>query len=94
MSRSKDIAEILGATEAENTTNASLGDGGGAGGLDSAATNTLIDAKLQVLDVSDVVGADGNYGEYLKSLGNGEAEWTDLATQAKQKAFAMNITFG
>lgn len=70
------------------------GAGGAGGGLDSAATNTLIDAKLQVLDVSDVVGADGNYGEYLKSLGNGEAEWTDLATQAKQKAFAMNIIFG
>ena len=54
------------------------GAGGAGGGLDSAATNTLIDAKLQVLDVSDVVGADGNAGQLLKSLGNGEAEWTDL----------------
>jgi acetolactate synthase small subunit len=68
--------------------------GGGGGGTDSASVNTLIDAKLQVLDVSDIVGADGNYGEYLKSLGNGEAEWTDLATQAKQKAFAMALIFG
>ena len=31
MSRSKDIAEILGATEAENTENVSLGAGGGGG---------------------------------------------------------------
>jgi sugar lactone lactonase YvrE len=68
--------------------------GGGGGGTDSASVNTLIDAKLQVTDVSDIVGADGNYGEYLKSLGNGEAEWTDLATQAKQKAFAMALIFG
>ena len=35
MSRSKDIAEFLGATEAENTTNASLGDGSGGGGASS-----------------------------------------------------------
>jgi len=50
----------------------------GSGGLDSAATNILIDAKLQVTDVTDLVGADGNNGQLLKSLGNGEAEWTDL----------------
>ena len=38
MSRSKDIAEILGLTEAENTTNASLGDGSGGGSVTTYAT--------------------------------------------------------
>ena len=52
--------------------------GGGGGGLDSAATNSLIDAKIAVTDVSDIVGADGGNGQLLKSLGNGNAEWTDL----------------
>ena len=65
-------------TDAGTDTITITASGGGGGGLDSAATNTLIDAKLQVLDVSDVVGADGNAGQLLKSLGNGEAEWTDL----------------
>ena len=81
-------------TDAGTDTVTITASGGGGGGADSATINTLIDAKLQVLDVSDVVGADGNYGEYLKSLGNGEAEWTDLATQAKQKAIAMTLIFG
>jgi len=68
--------------------------GGGGGGLDSAATNTLIDAKTQVLDIADIVGSTGNNGEYLKSLGNGNAEWgtvtassgSGLATWQKKAA--------
>jgi len=52
----------------------------GSGGLDSALTNNLIDAKVQVLDIADIVGATGNPGEYLKSLGNGNAEWVTITT--------------
>jgi predicted small secreted protein len=52
----------------------------GSGGLDSALTNTLIDAKVQVLDIADIVGAAGNSGQYLKSLGNGNAEWATIST--------------
>jgi hypothetical protein len=52
----------------------------GSGGLDSAAANNLIDAKVQVLDIADIVGATGNPGEYLKSLGNGNASWTTIST--------------
>jgi sugar lactone lactonase YvrE len=52
--------------------------GGGGGSADSATINTLIDAKLQVADVTDFVGADGNAGQLLKSLGNGETAWTDF----------------
>lgn len=51
----------------------------GTGGIDSAAANTLIDAKVQVLDIADIVGAAGNSGEYLKSLGNGNAEWSTIS---------------
>jgi hypothetical protein len=65
-------------TDAGTDTITITASGGGGGGLDSAAANTLIDAKIQVLDVTDLVGADGNAGQLLKSLGNGETEWTDL----------------
>lgn len=98
---SADTLTLVAGTGITLTTNAgtdavtiAASGGGGGGGVDSAAVNTLIDAKLQVADVTDFVGADGNYGEYLKTLGNGETEWSDLATEAKQKAFAMNIIFG
>ena len=50
------------------------------GGVDSAAANTLIDAKIQVLDIADIVGSTGNPGEYLKSLGNGNASWENVTT--------------
>ena len=51
-----------------------------AGGIDSAAANTLIDAKVQVLNIADIVGANGNPGEYLKSLGSGNATWENVTT--------------
>ena len=46
MTRNRDIAQILGLTEAENTTNASLGDGSGGGGIDSAAVSSIITADV------------------------------------------------
>ena len=49
-------------------------------GTDSAAVNTMIDAKIQVIDIADIIGSTGNTGEYLKSLGNGNAEWTTIST--------------
>ena len=52
---------------------------GGSGSLDSAQVNELVDAKIQVLDIADIVGSTGNVGEYLKSLGNGNAEWASIA---------------
>jgi hypothetical protein len=45
-------------------------------GTDSSTVNTLIDAKIEVIDIADIIGATGNSGEYLKSLGNGNAEST------------------
>ena len=49
-------------------------------GLDSALSQTLIDATVQVLDISDIVGAEGTSGQYLKSLGSGNAGWESFTT--------------
>lgn len=46
MSRVRDLAQILGKTEAVNTTNVALGTGTGTGGVDSAATITLIQSTI------------------------------------------------
>ena len=54
--------------------------GAPSGGLDSALSQTLIDATVQVLDISDIVGAEGTSGQYLKSLGSGNAGWESFPT--------------
>ena len=51
-------------------------------GLDSALSIQLIDAKIQVLDIADIVGSSGNSGQYLKSLGSGDAEWANVLDSA------------
>ena len=57
MSRTRDLASILGKTEAANTTNVALGTGSG-GGLDSADTLQLIDSDyVQIRQVGQGVGA-------------------------------------
>ena len=48
--------------------------------LDSADITVLIDGSTQVLDIADIVGATGNSGEYLKSLGDGSAAWENITT--------------
>ena len=56
MSRTRDLASILGKTEAANTTNVALGTGGG--GLDSADTLQLIDSDyVQIRQVGQGTGA-------------------------------------
>ncbi len=61
---------------------------------DSATVNTLIDAKTQVLDIGDIVGADGTSGQVLKSLGNGNSTWIDQATLVRPHLVAgTNITY-
>jgi hypothetical protein len=63
-------------------------------GTDSATVNTLIDAKTQVLDIGDIVGADGTSGQVLKSLGNGNSTWIDQATLVRPHLVAgTNITY-
>ena len=54
----------------------------GEAGLDSALSIQLIDAKIQVLDIADIVGSSGNSGQYLKSLGSGDAEWANVLDSA------------
>ena len=64
------------------------------GGLDSAAANTLIDAKIQVVDIADIVGSTGNPGEYLKSLGNGNATWENVTTVIDSAYVALRAPAG
>lgn len=52
--------------------------GGGGGGLDSAAVSTIVNTKLATTDVTDLVGADGQANQLLKSLGDGNVEFTNL----------------
>jgi len=48
--------------------------------LDSALAQSLIDATAQTQDIADVVGSEGNSGEFLKSLGGGNATWVNIST--------------
>ena len=58
MTRNRDIAQILGLTEAENTTNASLGDGSGGGG--SGVTAYDYDSSGGLLLASTTDHTDGS----------------------------------
>ena len=50
-----------------------------------------IDARIQVLDVGDVVGNAGLAGQYLRSLGTGDAEWVDITDNALDSAKAIDL---
>lgn len=65
----------------------------GGGGTDSATVTSIVDEKLLLLEVSDIVGVDGNPGEVLQSNGNGNSSWIDVKLFARQKAFAMSLIF-
>jgi hypothetical protein len=73
-------ASLTGAPNVLDSADVALIASASGGGLDSAATQSLIDASTQVLDIADIVGATGNPGEYLKSLGDGSASWEDITT--------------
>ena len=66
---------------------------GGGGGVDSAQAATIFDEQLLLIDIGDIVGADGNPGELLQSNGNGNSSWVDMKLIARQKAFAMSLIF-
>jgi len=56
MSRTRDLATILGKTEATNTTNVALGTGGG--GVDSASTLSLVGIDGIIREHSHTISAD------------------------------------
>ena len=64
----------------------------GSAGLDSALSIQLIDAKIQVLDIADIVGSSGNSGQYLKSLGSGDAEWANVLDSAGVATIAGGLS--
>ena len=66
----------------------------GGGGVDSAATINIVNDQLLLTDIGDIVGVDGNPGEYLQSDGNGNSSWTDGKLKSRQNALAMTLIFG
>ena len=44
-------------------------------------TTEIVDAKVQSLDFGDLIGDNGDAGYYLRSLGNGDAEWVNLQNE-------------
>ena len=52
--------------------------GGGGSSVDSAAITAIVDTKLATTDLTDFIGADGQANQVLKSLGDGNVEWTNL----------------
>ena len=58
-------------------TNAYIAASAGSGGLSNTEVDSRIDAKIQLLDVGDIVGADGNSGQILFSYGDGTAYWSN-----------------
>jgi len=60
--------------------------------LDSALSQSLIDATVQVLDIADIVGSSGNSGQYLKSLGSGNAEWASVLDSADVSSIAGSLS--
>ena len=51
---------------------------GGGGGIDSAGVTTIVNTKLATTDLTDFIGADGQANQLLKSLGDGNVEFTNL----------------
>jgi hypothetical protein len=90
MSRSKDIAEILGLTEAENTTNASLGDGSGGGG--SGVTAYSHDSSGGLLLESTTDHTDGSL-HWLGAL-NELYVWDSAATKYYLMESAASLGLG
>jgi hypothetical protein len=58
-------------------TNAYIAASAGSGGLSNSEVSDIVDSKLQVLDLGDVVGTDGNAGQILISYGDGTAYWSN-----------------
>ena len=66
------------ATGSGATKTITITGGGGGGGLDSAGVTTIVNTKLATTDLTDFIGADGQANQLLKSLGDGNVEFTNL----------------
>jgi hypothetical protein len=71
-------------------------------GLSNTEVNTLIDGKLQVLELGDIVGSDGNPGQIIISNGDGTGYWAnnssgggtvDLSAVAQSIVPSANVTY-
>jgi hypothetical protein len=58
--------------------------------ISSVAANTT-DAKIQAIDFGDIIGSNGAAGQYVRSLGTGDAEWVDLSEDAFDSATVIGF---
>ena len=58
-------------------TNAYIAASAGSGGLSNTEVEDIVDSRINVLDLGDVVGTDGNVGQILISYGDGTAYWSN-----------------
>ena len=63
------------------------------GGLSNSEVSDIVDSKLQVLDLGDVVGTDGNAGQILISYGDGTAYWSNNNPSVDLSGYVTNTTF-
>jgi hypothetical protein len=63
------------------------------GGLSNSEVSDIVDSKLQVLDLGDVVGTDGNAGQILISYGDGTAYWSNNNPSVDLSGYVTNTAF-
>lgn len=62
--------------------------------LINAVTTEIVDAKVQSLDFGDLIGDNGDAGFYLRSLGNGDAEWVNLQNEIADEILRNSLDSG
>ena len=72
-------------------TNAYIASVSASAGLSNTEVSDIVDSKLQVLDIGDVVGKDGNYGQVLHTNGDGTGYWANTSTAVDLSSVSQSI---
>lgn len=65
----------------------------GGGGANTSQIESIVDGKIQVLEISDLIGGDGNLGEVLVSNGDGTGYWAPALREYVYTATNNQVTF-
>jgi hypothetical protein len=71
-------------------TNAYIAASSGSGGLSNSEVSDIVDSKLQVLDIGDIVGTDGGVNQVLLSNGDGTSQWGSAPSGMQEFAFTAS----
>lgn len=93
MSRAFTIAKALSSSDIAGTLDEN-GISASGGGVDSAATTTIVNERLQTFDFSDLIGAPGDIGDLIKSNGDGLASWSSDGNAYKFRVDYTGGVFG